>query len=117
PPGAVAMVVSLSHDANAGFGGGDRLSVRDRLQLKSGECTLRFFSGATVVLAGPAELEVSSGLSAILHRGRLTARVEKRARGFTIVTRFGHIIDLGTRFGVDVGESGDTDIVVFEGQV
>src|SRR5690606_14654990 len=54
---------------------------------------------------------------AILHRGQLTATVEESGRGFTIETLHADIIDLGTRFGVEVDEAGEADVVVFDGRV
>jgi hypothetical protein len=87
------------------------------LRLARGLAEVRFRCGATVVLEGPASLELLSGKSARLMHGKLTARVDRAAAGFEIVSPRGKVIDHGTEFGVSVAENGATDIYVFEGKV
>jgi hypothetical protein len=70
-----------------------------------------------VVLQGPATLEMISGNSARLVRGRLSARVPEAAQGFTILSPEGKVVDLGTEFGMDVAEDGSAEVVVFRGEV
>jgi hypothetical protein len=81
-----------------------------------GLAEFRFQSGVRVVLEGPARLELLSGTSARLHRGKLAARVSGTT-GFEVLSPRGKVIDLGTEFGVSVSDSGDTDVHVFEGRV
>jgi hypothetical protein len=88
-----------------------------RLQLDSGLLELRFKSGATVILEGPADFEVASALRCVLHRGTVVARVPEQARGFTVDGPRGRLVDLGTEFGVRVGNSGDTEVHVLKGRV
>ena len=88
-----------------------------RLQLDSGLLELRFTSGATVILEGPADFEVASALRCVLHRGTVVARVPEQARGFTVEGPRGRLVDLGTEFGVRVGNSGDTEVHVLKGRV
>jgi hypothetical protein len=87
------------------------------LRIEHGLAELRFRSGARVVLEGPAGLELLSGNSARLLRGRLTARVPEPAIGFTVFSPEGKVVDLGTEFGVAVGDGGGAEVFVFEGQV
>ncbi|HYT92414.1 MAG TPA: FecR domain-containing protein [Gemmataceae bacterium] len=87
------------------------------LNLEAGLAEIRFACGARVVLDGPAVLELLSGRSARLQRGKLTARVPGPATGFEIVSPQAKVIDLGTEFGVAVAEGGGTDVYVFEGTV
>lgn len=87
------------------------------LRIERGLAEVRFASGARVVLEGPARLELLSGNSARLLRGRLTARVPEPARGFEVLSPQGKVIDLGTEFGVSVADDGAADVFVFEGQV
>ena len=87
------------------------------LRIERGLAELRFRSGARVVLEGPAGLELLSENSARLLRGRLTARVPEPAIGFTVFSPEGKVVDLGTEFGVSVGDGGAAEVVVFEGQV
>jgi hypothetical protein len=93
------------------------LSVGKTLQLQSGLAELSFTGGASVVLQGPASLELLSGNSARLVRGRLSARVPEAAQGFTILSPEGKVVDLGTEFGMDVAEDGSAEVVVFRGEV
>lgn len=87
----------------------------DTLRIKEGIAKLQFDSGAQVIVRGPAELFVESGMKCRLDNGELTANVPKAARGFTVQTRLGKLVDLGTSFGVRVGD--EIDLHVFEGKV
>ncbi len=87
------------------------------LALERGLAEVRFACGARAVLEGPATLELLSGKSARLRRGRLTARAEGPAAGFEVLSPQGQVIDRGTEFGVSVSEGGATEVYVFEGQV
>ena len=87
------------------------------LQLDAGLARLNFANGASVTLQGPAEFEVISGDQARLHRGILTAHVPESAIGFRIETPALQVVDLGTAFGVSVGNDGLTNVSVFEGEV
>src|SRR5262249_51976283 len=87
------------------------------LKLESGLAEVRFQCGARVVLDGPATLELLSGRSARLLRGKLSARVPEAAAGFEVLSPQGKVIDRGTEFGVAGGEGGATDVYVFAGKV
>lgn len=87
------------------------------LQVESGLAEIRFASGATLVLQGPAELTLHHAKAVQLKQGKLTANVPESAHGFEVLTPEGRVIDLGTSFGLNVQPSGTTDIVVFEGKV
>jgi len=93
------------------------LVVGKELRLRRGLAELCFRSGARVVLEGPADLVLLSANSAEVLRGRITARVPESAKGFTIQSPRGQVIDLGTEFGVSVADDGSTDVLVFKGQV
>ena len=90
--------------------------VAGKLELSSGQCMLRFRSGATVWVKGPASLDVVSDMLVRMKTGRATAHVPEWAHGFSIQTPSVHVIDLGTVFGVMAGHE-TTDVVVFEGKV
>jgi hypothetical protein len=87
------------------------------LTIQRGLAEVHFRCGAHVVLEGPARLELLSGKSARLRRGKLTARVPEAATGFEILSPEGKVIDLGTEFGVAVADDGATDVYVFAGKV
>ncbi len=88
-----------------------------RLELKEGLAQIDFYGGASLSLSGPAELELVSRDAAVLYRGRLKANVPPAARGFEV--RAGEVLleDLGTSFGLAVGEDENVGLVVFDGEV
>jgi hypothetical protein len=87
------------------------------LRLVAGSAQLRFRSGAFVTLSGPAEIEVLDGTSLFLRSGRIIPYVPKSAKGFTVVSPTGEVIDLGTEFAVSVDADGRTDVHVIAGDV
>lgn len=87
-----------------------------RLRLKSGLAQVVFYSGARIVIEGPAELQLISPMEAVCHGGRLLAEVPPPARGFRLRTAQLDVVDLGTAFGVDATH-GRTEVDVFKGRV
>ena len=98
------------------IGVGTRVGLRD-IRCASGTFKLVFDVGALVTLEGPADLRILSGNRILALRGRITAHVEARAKGFTIETPNTLVVDQGTEFGVEIDASGQTDVVVFQGLV
>ncbi|MFO0810715.1 MAG: LamG-like jellyroll fold domain-containing protein [Gemmataceae bacterium] len=88
-----------------------------RLVLKSGVVHVQFYSGATVVLEGPADFRLVGPLEAYCARGKLRATVPPHAQGFTVGTPKLDLIDRGTEFGVSVGSDAATEVHVFQGSV
>jgi ferric-dicitrate binding protein FerR (iron transport regulator) len=86
------------------------------LRLRSGFAHVVFYSGARVVIEGPAEFQIISPNSASCRIGRLTAEVPPQARGFRIATPDMDVTDLGTSFGLDV-KNAATELHVFKGSV
>jgi hypothetical protein len=87
-----------------------------RLHLKSGLAQLEFYSGATVILEGPAEIQLLSTNDAHCTRGKLRVTVPRQARGFTITTPKFDLVDRGTEFGLSVNPE-RTEVHVFKGVV
>jgi ferric-dicitrate binding protein FerR (iron transport regulator) len=96
---------------------GQGLRKGQSVSLKQGLVEIKFGNGAVVVIEGPAEFEVRSKTAAFLHRGRAVARVPEQARGFVIDSPRGRLVDLGTEFGIAVGDAGETEVHVLEGRV
>ena len=94
---------------------GDALSP-GRLALASGFAQLEFFCGATVIVEGPAELDLQSPLLARVRSGRLRAQVPPAARGFSLEVDDMKVVDLGTEFGLSVSPEG-ANVQVFDGEV
>ncbi len=86
------------------------------LRLESGLAQVVFYSGARVVVEGPARLRLVSSGEAVLASGRLLAEVPEPARGFRLRTEDVQVVDLGTSFGMVVA-SGQTEVHVFKGGV
>ena len=86
------------------------------LRLKSGLAQIVFYSGARLVIEGPAELHIISPSEASCRSGRLTAEAPPQARGFRVSTPQINVTDLGTAFGLDVRDR-RTELHVFKGSV
>jgi hypothetical protein len=86
------------------------------LRLKSGMAQVVFYSGARVVIEGPAELRLVSPNEAVCPTGRLLAEVPQPARGFRLKTDQLKVLDLGTAFGIDASPK-RTEVHVFKGRV
>ncbi|MEO9590971.1 LamG-like jellyroll fold domain-containing protein [Rhodopirellula bahusiensis] len=122
----VAVVTQLVNAKDAvirglGESSSQSLSVNAALnpgsvRLESGWAQIEFLNGATVVLHGPAEMEVVSAAEAIMHRGRIRAEVPPAARGFVVRTQDMKVVDLGTEFGLEVSDEG-SNVQVFDGEV
>lgn len=86
------------------------------LRLESGLAQVVFYSGARLVIEGPAELQLVSPGEAVCPTGRLLAEVPQPARGFRLKTQQISVVDLGTAFGIDATR-GRTEVHVFDGTV
>lgn len=87
------------------------------LELVEGIATVKFDSGAEVVMEAPATLELTDAMACKLVRGTLVADVPPSAIGFTVDTPDAKVVDYGTRFGVSTGEDGKYHVQVLEGLV
>jgi ferric-dicitrate binding protein FerR (iron transport regulator) len=117
---AVATVVKASHCRWAGStlptAEGSRVGT-GTLELAEGLATLRFDSGAEIVMEAPATLEILSAMNCRLIRGTLVANVPPSAKGFSVDTQAAKVVDYGTRFGVSAGDDGKYMVQVIEGLV
>jgi hypothetical protein len=88
-----------------------------RLTLKSGFARIEFYSGATVILEGPADFRLISPREAYCAGGKLRATVPHQAEGFTVRSPKLDLVDRGTEFGLEVGADSKTEVHVFQGKV
>ena len=96
---------------------GSRLE-RGTLRLAEGLATLRFDSGAEVVLEAPATLILTDATNCELTQGTAVSDIPESALGFRIKTPSADVVDYGTRFAVSVHEeTGETHTQVIEGRV
>jgi len=94
-----------------------RLAVGQVLSIQEGEAEIFFDQAVQLVVRGPALIEFRSPMEIYSSHGIISARVGEKGKGFAIQTPTGRITDLGTEFGVDIGEKGSTDVAVFRGAV
>jgi hypothetical protein len=87
------------------------------LHLSAGAAQIEFYSGATVILQGPADFELVSQTRANCTRGILRATVPPQAQGFSIGAPHLDLVDRGTEFGMKVGDGATTEVQVFQGKV
>ncbi len=87
------------------------------LRLASGEVDLEFFSGAKVTITGPAVFGVNSAMRGFLERGRLSALCPPAAVGFTVGAPGMTVVDLGTRFEMNVRAGAPSEVKVLDGRV
>ncbi len=83
----------------------------------TGLIQLEFYGGATVVVEGPAEIELLDESRMICRTGRLRAHVPEPARGFAVLAPSFELVDLGTEFGLNVHNDGAAEVHVFDGKV
>ena len=96
---------------------GSRLG-RGTLRLVEGLATLRFDSGAEVILEAPANLTLIDTMNCELSKGTAVSDIPDSALGFRIKTPSADVVDYGTRFAVSVHENtGETHTQVMEGRV
>ncbi|MEM8952636.1 MAG: FecR domain-containing protein [Verrucomicrobiota bacterium] len=92
--------------------------TRGRMKLTSGIATIRFRSGAEMLLEAPSQLYLKGPMRARLNSGAAILNVPESAIGFALETPEGHVIDYGTAFAVNVADERDyTNVEVIEGEV
>ncbi len=90
--------------------------ARGKVRVESGSIDLHFDNGTVLLIEGPADLIIESGMQVLLNRGRLAARVSDDAHGFTVLGPDSAVVDLGTEFAMAV-ENGDSWVQVYDGEV
>lgn len=113
----LAQAIDVTWEEGGGnFSAGSALP-KGWLKISSGTLRLDFYSGARVILEGPASIELLSPDLARLEKGKLTARVPPPAEGFTVISSDLRVVDRGTEFGMNVSGANDCEVHVFDGEV
>lgn len=86
------------------------------LSFQSGVAEIDFFCGATLIVEGPARLDIQSDWAVTALEGRIRASVPPAARGFTVKAAESEIVDLGTEFAVEV-TADNAHVTVLDGEV
>lgn len=88
------------------------------VELKNGLAELRFDSGALVALEAPARLVIIDPMRCRLIQGTVVVEAPESAKGFVVETPSGYAVDHGTRFAVQVDDSGNvSDFGVHAGRI
>ena len=88
-----------------------------KLKFESGILQVDFYSGATLIFEGPADIDLIDSMNIVCQQGKIRARVSPQAKGFKIKTTDLDVVDLGTEFALDVPKSGNASVFVYEGEV
>ena len=83
----------------------------------AGLLQLEFYGGASIVVEGPAEIELVDESRVVCRAGKIRAHVPEPARGFAVLTPSFELVDLGTEFGLSVEGDGKAEVHVFDGKV
>lgn len=115
-------IAVLVHAGDVEWVGDDRPNESDilsprPLRFEKGLLELKFYSGARLIVEGPADLELVSVDHVICRLGRVRAVVPPPAHGFRVVAPQFELIDLGTEFGLSVDTNGESQVQVFDGEV
>ena len=98
---------------------GDKATTR-MVHLAHGAVALRFPGKTEAVIEGPAWYQVQDNKSVVLSSGTITVHHEGKPGNFRVITPLGDLTDMGTKFGVSVGDGIDDSMVmteVYEGEV
>lgn len=93
-----------------------RMDVQREYALSEGMFELRFPSGATTIIEAPALFEIASASRLLVKTGKCSVYAPEGAQGFRVDTPLGNVVDLGTRFTVNVQQSGEMEVQVVEGE-
>jgi|GEM_PF-1256079 len=87
----------------------------DTFVLSGGLVELTFPIGATAIIEGPAVFRVCGSDCLAVDAGQCSVHAPEGAEGFRVETPTTRVIDRGTRFVVNVGETAETEVQVIEG--
>jgi len=83
--------------------------------LNAGLIMLTFPNGANAIVEGPSVFSVLSPTRLLVKIGRCNIHAPEGAEGFRVDTPQTEVVDLGTRFSVEVSDVGLTEVQVVEG--
>ena len=118
----VRTVARMTNGADAEWVGSNTADVGSwltpgKFELSKGSIEVTFDSGTVVSIASPSRFEIVGVDEIRLASGSLSADVPEQAIGFRVNTPSGEIVDLSTKFAVDVAPDGGSNVHVVEGLV
>ncbi|QDT92273.1 LamG domain-containing protein [Gimesia algae] len=112
----LTQAVGVEWDTNRNLQAGAGLSA-GWLKLKQGTIQVELISGASILIEGPAAVNLISPLKAFCQFGKVRASVPEQAHGFTMETSKLNVVDLGTEFTLSLDQSGSGQVQVIDGKV
>lgn len=103
--------------SDVALGDGSALMPGASVEIDKGMLELELDGRGRLIVEGPARLDFPEVGRAILHQGRVVMRATEKGHGYQIETPQGTIIDLGTEFGVTVGNDGLVETHVIDGSI
>ncbi|RYD38302.1 MAG: hypothetical protein EOP87_01845 [Verrucomicrobiaceae bacterium] len=118
-PAGIAMVKANLHGlwADGSQVRMDAVLAAGIWELQSGLVELETGTGTTLLLEGPASIQLNDKLHARLISGNLVVRMPKGKSGFVVDLPRMKVTDLGTEFGVSVSADGESRVQVYDGKV
>jgi len=114
------MIVEVANARLFGQGGdpkpGQKVTLGKKYILTHGYLSLQYHSGARAVIKAPSVFTAQGVESLMVRSGRCSVYAPPGAEGFELLSPSAKIIDLGTRFVVDIAETGETQLTVVEGE-
>lgn len=95
---------------------GSPIETGQEYAISEGQVQFKFTNGAEVILTGPAVFEAAGAEHLAVRYGSCSVYAPEGAEGFTVETPLSNVVDFGTRFSVNVTETGNTDVQVIEGE-
>jgi len=96
---------------------GKALTTGQSIKIDAGLLEVNLNGRGSLVIEGPAHLDFTSSMEAVLHRGSLVMSATELGHGYTVKTPNGKIVDLGTEFAVSVDENNTVETHVITGSV
>ena len=115
-------LVKMTNAASAKFFGEETpepnspMRMGHEYALTKGMIELRFPTGATTIIEAPAIFKIFTPSRLVLTTGVCSVHAPQGAQGFQVDTPLADVVDLGTRFVVDVSQSGESSVQVVEGE-
>lgn len=116
PPSLIADATLLDRTTAAGWAVGSVKRLRE-IELGEGSLRVGLPSGVVLDLVAPVKVHLIDAMRVRVAAGAVTADAGPAGAGFTLDTPDTQVVDLGTRFGVNVLGGGETDVAVFDGKV
>jgi hypothetical protein len=113
----VSEVIGVPSENRNRLAVGSMVRIDDVLTFETGIVQLSTTGGSHLVLEGPVEAVVAAKDRLVLRRGKITGLNESAGEQLVIDSPKSSIVDVGTEFGVSVGEADETSIAVYDGEV